>query len=408
MYSKDFLWGAATSSHQVEGSNTNNDWWLWEQQGKVPEPSCEATRHYELFDHDFQLAKELHHNAHRFSIEWSRIEPTQNRFDDAAIEHYRQMIRSLKTRSIEPVVTLHHFTNPLWFHHEGGWLNNRSSIWFSRYAQRVVEALGQDVHYWVTINEPMVLVFYSYLTGVWPPGRKSVIQAWKAVQNLIRAHRAVYYKIHEIYAGHRWERPEVGLAKNLRPFHVCPQSQNFFCRLGVFLRHRLYNLYFLEKTKSMIDFIGANYYEREYVSNDRSSSFGLLGNNCNQAHHHSSHCNQMGWDYYPEGFFEVLCWLKKYRKPVLVTENGTCEEEDEFRWRFIDEHLKQMGKAIKAGVPVIGYLYWSLLDNFEWHHGFDPRFGLIEVDYSTFQRTVRPSAFRLRDIIDAEEGGNGP
>jgi beta-glucosidase len=399
MFPGHFLWGAATSSHQVEGRNTNNDWWLWEKQGRTKEPSGEAARHFELFDEDFRLAAALHHNAHRFSIEWSRIEPQEGVFDEGAVHHYREVVRSLRRKSLEPIVTLHHFTNPLWFYEQGGWLNKRAVFWFRRYAAKMVDAVGKDVAYWMTINEPMVFVYHSYLIGLWPPGEKSVAHSWQATQNLIQAHKAAYQAVQEIYGRNSWPSPHVSIAQNLRPFHVCPMTDTRGLHLSAFLRHRLFNLYFLDKIKEEMDFIGVNYYEREIVSNDKDLAYGLFGGKCNTAHGHEDHVNSLGWGSYPQGLHEILLWLKKYRKPVLISENGTCEEDDTYRTQFIKAHLEHLERAIGDGVPVIGYLYWSLLDNFEWHHGFSPRFGLIEVDYATFKRTIRPSARYFADVI---------
>lgn len=403
MFPETFLWGAAASSHQVEGDNANNDWWLWEQKGRVKTPSGEAARHYALFDQDFCLAQRLGHNAHRFSIEWSRVEPEAGRFDQEAIEHYRQVVRSLRDKSIEPVVTLHHFTNPLWFHDRGGWLNPNSRRWFGRYVEKAVAALGDGVRYWVTVNEPVVLVFYGYLTGQWPPGKKSPRQAWQALGNLAAAHKLAHKKIHDTYNEHRLGEPMAGIAKNLRPFEVCPKTPAVFCRAGARLRHYFFNLYFLDKIRDAMDFVGVNYYEREFVSNDRSCPRRLWGGDCRHVHDHAEHLNQMGWASYPEGLAEALGWMKRYRKPVLITENGTAEQDDLWRWRFIAGHLKQVEKAIAKGAPVIGYLYWSLLDNFEWHRGFGPRFGLIEVDDKTFERRVRPSALLLKEVIQTRK-----
>ncbi len=399
MFPKDFLWGAATSSHQVEGNNIHNDWWAWEKAGKVPVPSGEACWHYERFKQDFHLASDLYHNAHRFSIEWSRIEPQEGCFDPEAIQHYRDVIQSLRSKSIEPIVTLHHFTNPQWFAEQGAWLHPKASFLFGRYVERVVDELGGDVRYWITINEPMVLVYYGYLMGLWPPGEKSIRKAWAVVGNLIKAHREAYKKIHEVYPRHAWLPPTVGVAQNLRPFKVCPKTNNVLCRLDVSFRHEIFNIHFLKQTQDQLDFVGVNYYEQEYVSTDRALGYWPWGGNCNQKHGHATHVNTLGWGSFPEGLFEVIRWLGELNKPILITECGTAETTDARRWQFIQEHLAQVQRAVDAGSEVIGFLYWSLLDNFEWHHGYGPRFGLIEVDYETGRRAVRPSAKRFAEVI---------
>lgn len=407
MFPQNFLWGAATSSHQVEGGNTNNDWYYWEKEGKTKELSGGTAGHFALFENDFSLAQELGHNAHRFSIEWSRIEPHEGEFSEEALSHYHEVIRSLREKKIEPIMTLHHFTNPKWFCDQGGWLNDRAVFWFSRYAEKIARALGQEVIYWITINEPNVFAYHGYLIGLWPPGIRSLHKTWKVMQNLVKAHRSAYHRIHEIYKERKWQTPQVSIAQNFVVFKVCPQSNNIFCHLGVFLRHHLYNLCFLREIKPEMDFIGVNYYSREIISNHKFLPYGLLGGKCNQVHGHVGHLNTLFWDSCPAGLFEVLCWLKRFQRPLLITENGTCEEDDRFRWQFIEEHLTHLQKAIDAGAPVIGYLYWSLIDNFEWHHGFKPRFGIIEVDYKSMKRIPRESAYHFRDVIRSGKIGEG-
>ncbi len=400
MFPKNFLWGAAQSSHQVEGNNIHNDWWQWENNGRLKEKSGEATRHYELFDQDFALAQKLSHNTHRFSIEWSRIEPREGIFDASAIDHYAHVLDSLLAKSLVPIVTLHHFTSPLWFAERGGWLNPKAPAWFCRYVQKIVGTLkDRDVQYWITINEPVVLAYYGYLKAKWPPGKSSFPLALKVLQNLIAAHKKAYQIIHELYKGA--QKPLIGLACHLRPFEVCPKTPNILCKLNVLWRHFMVNVYALGQIKDALDFIGVNYYEREFVTNDRAHGLGVFGENCNLVHKHYEHVNQIGWGFYPEGLLQVLRWMKKYNKPLMVTENGTAEDDDRFRARFILEHLKQLERALAEGIPVVGYLYWSLLDNFEWDWGFGPRFGLIEVNYKTFERIIRPSAYVFKEIIES-------
>lgn len=398
-YPHNFLWGAATSSHQVEGDNRNNDWWQWEEAGKTKTPSGAAADHFHRYEEDFQIAARLGHNAHRFSIEWSRVEPEEGYFDREAISHYKKVLASLKAKSIKPVVTIHHFTVPLWFQAKGGWLKPKNIDHFVRYAAEIVSALGGDVHYWITINEPMVYALYAYCEGLWPPGGKSQRKGFRVVNNLAMAHRRVYRTIHDIYRKNKWTPPMVGFAKNYRPFLVCPQTRNIFCRLGTFWKNFYFNRYYLHRVRTSVDFFGVNYYELEYDSNDAALRTGLFGGNCTHAHKHLDHMNQLGWGVFPEGLRIVFDWLSKYRKPIMVTENGTCEDDDQWRERYIREHVKQVDEAVAKGIPVIGYLYWSLLDNSEWHHGLLIRFGLIGVDYETFSRNVRPSALAYHNMI---------
>jgi beta-glucosidase len=180
-----FLWGAASASHQVEGGNRWNDWWELEESGRLPHRSGDACRHYELYESDFDLARSLGHNAHRMSLEWSRIEPTDGQWNEAALEHYRRVIAAARARGIEPCVTLHHFTSPAWFAREGGWERGDSVARFARYVEYVAARVGRDVRYWLTINEPTVLVKRAYLGGSWPPCRPGApLAGWRALRNL--------------------------------------------------------------------------------------------------------------------------------------------------------------------------------------------------------------------------------
>ncbi|MDI6605960.1 MAG: glycoside hydrolase family 1 protein [Candidatus Omnitrophota bacterium] len=383
-FPRNFLWGAATSAYQVEGNNVNSDWWQWEKEaGK--KKSGAACRHYEFYERDFNLAKDLHHNAHRLSIEWSRIEPKEGKFSRKELKHYIKVILALRRRNIEPIVTLHHFTNPVWFSKKGGWVNPRSVPRFLRYCNFVVSALAKQVRYWITINEPTVYISHSYIFGIWPPQSKSYLKATAAGENMAWAHIRAHRLIHRIYKRLKiGEPPAVSIAQNVMAF--VPARRDLKSRVSVYLRDRLYNLGFLERImrhnllNRPMDFIGVNYYSRHLVEQKRRGRRSRYEK------------NSLGWDIYPQGLYEVLIGLKKYNLPVMITENGICTPDDSLRWRFIRSHLKNIHRAIREGVYVIGYLYWSLLDNFEWDKGFSPRFGLIGIDYKTYKRTVRKSA----------------
>lgn len=396
----DFLWGAATSAYQVEGNNVNADWWQWEKAaGKTR--SGAACRHYELYKRDFDLAKELHHNAHRLSIEWSRIEPKQGKFSRKELKHYLNVIAALKKLNIEPIVTLHHFTNPAWFSKSGGWTNPRAVAQFLRYCEFIVPYLAKHVRFWITINEPTIYISHAYIFGVWPPQEKSYLKAAIVEENLAWAHVKAYRLIHRIYKELNLGEPSVSIAQNIMVF--LPRKKNLKNQLTVYLRDRIYNLGFIERImrhnlmhKSM-DFIGVNYYSRQVVD---LKKFGLknLAMDVGEQKYNRCQKNSLGWDIYPKGLYEVLMGLKKYNLPVMITENGICTANDALRWKYIYEHLKNMHRAMKKGVKVIGYLYWSLLDNFEWDKGFTPRFGLIDVNYSTYKRTVRKSAKKFAQV----------
>ena len=390
-FPQDFLWGAATSAYQVEGNNTNADWWEWEKRVGLKETSGLACRHYELYEADFELAKLLNHNAHRLSIEWSRIEPQEGKFSEQELGHYKEVILSLKERNLEPIVTLHHFTNPLWFARMGGWENKRAYAYFLRYVEKIVGALCAQVKYWVTINEPMVYVYHAYILGLWPPQEKSFLKAKKVGENLILSHLKTYKLIHKIYRKENLSFPLISIAKNMQAFLPCLLTLRN--RLATYLRDRYFNFELMERLirAKTLDFIGLNYYTRGLVETKGWGFKHLLLDICNK-NHSQLNKNSLGWDIYPEGLYSLLLELKKYDLPIFILENGICTEDDNLRWNFIYEHLRNMHLAMSDGVKLLGYIYWSLIDNYEWDKGFTPRFGLIRVDYNTYQRTIRESA----------------
>ncbi|NQT22407.1 MAG: glycoside hydrolase family 1 protein [Candidatus Omnitrophica bacterium] len=398
----NFFWGAATSSYQVEGSNRLSDWWQWEEEGKLKYKSGLACRHYELYKEDFDLAKSLSHNAHRLSIEWSRIEPREGEFSSKEIAHYVDVVTALKERGIEPVITLHHFTNPAWFTDKGGWLHKKAPEYFLRYTEKIVEALCNKVRFWVTINEPMVYSYHAYVIGIWPPMKKSISNLEKIGNVFVKSHILAYRSIHNIYRKNNLKPPYVSVSKNMQCFE--PIDCSFKNILAVKLRNKIFNFAVIEKMirEKTLDFIGLNYYTRQVADVKSFNRYRLLTDICMKKTSDIKK-NYLGWDVYPEGLYRLFLKLKKYNLPIFILENGICTTQDNERWEFIREHLKFIHKAISSGVKVIGYLYWSLLDNFEWHEGFSPRFGLIEVDYNTYKRTVRESAKKYSHVCKTGE-----
>jgi beta-glucosidase len=395
-FPEDFYWGAATSSYQVEGHNVNADWWSWEiKAGK--EKSGAACRHYEIYAQDFDLAKGLSHNAHRLSIEWSRIEPREGSFSQAEMQHYVDVILALRSRGLEPMVTLHHFTNPQWFSDSGGWVDGRCVRRFLKYCAFVTEALAPHVRFWFTINEPSVYFSHAYLWGMWPPQAASILKAKAVHGHMAAAHIEAYRRIHKIYEEANLRPPCVGMAHHMQAIIGCDQSLK--SRWAAAIRNYLYNLEFLDRlaAQKTLDFIGVNYYSRHLAHPGSWWIGSLLMETCRH-NHHPLKKNSLGWDIYPQGLCQVLLSLKKYNLPVMVSENGICTQDDSQRWEYIQSHLKNVRLAMDGGVNVIGYLYWSLMDNFEWAHGFAPRFGLIDIDYKTCQRTVRESAKKFAAV----------
>ncbi len=403
-FPEGFLWGAATASHQVEG-NTRNDWSEWEKQNaerlareaekkfghlshwadikkQAQNPanyiSGRACDHYNRFEEDFDIAKSTSHNAHRFSIEWSRIEPEEGKWDEKEIEHYRKVIQALRARGIEPFVTLWHWPLPLWIAERGGWAWEKTPEYFTRYADRLSKEF-KDVRFWLTLNEPNIYAGHVYIKAAWPHGTKNPLLYWRVLQRLISAHKGAYKAIKK-----NLPSSQVGLAYNQSYFEA--YKGRIVNQLLKKIADWFWNDYFLEKIKSFTDFIGLNHYRHSRIN---------YGFNKNE----NKKISDMGWELYPESIYYVLIRLKKYCLPIYITENGLADARDAQREWFIRETLKYIYQAIGEGADVRGYFYWSLLDNFEWDKGFWPRFGLVEVDYKTLGRRIRPSALKYAEII---------
>ena len=415
-FPENFLWGAATSSHQVEGDNFFNDWWEWEAGGGT-EPSGKACDHYHRFRDDFLMAKELGHNAHRMGLEWSRLEKEEGVWDRSEWDHYKTVVDELIRLGMEPIVTLNHFTIPLWLKNKNGWLNDGSADLFSRFAAKAVEELGKNVRYWITINEPNILAFLAYFLGKWPPRRKNFPEALRVLKNMLKGHVAAYQQMHALAsAAPNIKTPEIGVAKAVTAFHPC-SSYSPLDRLATYCRSKLHNYSFFDSivkgrvlipglrreklpVRNAIDFIGLNYYFRQFIHYQRPFLKNPLGEVCSLAHHkNAGDTTDMGWEIYPEGLHEVLKGFSRYRLPIIITENGLATKDDSVRTRYIRSHLAQLLRATGEGSPVIGYLHWSLLDNFEWADGYGKRFGLVGVDYKTQERTIKDSARYYASVI---------
>ena len=408
-----FLWGTATASHQVEGNNTNNDWWAWEQEeGRIKEDhrSGLACNWWERAEEDFDRAAELGQNSHRLSVEWSRIEPEEGRFDNSALHRYRQMLRALRERGMEPMVTLHHFSLPLWLSEMGGWEAPRILSLFDRYVARVMEALGDFCDLWCTINEPNVVAALGYLEGIFPPGKQDLRTALQVGRTLLQAHGAAYRRIHLSQPAAR-----VGLAHNMRIFdprnprsvldrQVAAWQDRFFNQSILSALGQRRGLFALvpgwrRKLRNTLDWIGLNYYTRDVVKFDRKRPDHLFGLNSQ-----SEGAELMDGGYgevYPEGISRCLRRLGRMGLPIYITEHGLPDQDDDQRPRVILLHLHQVWRMIQSCFPVMGYYHWTLVDNFEWAEGWTMRFGLIEVDPQTQERNIRGSAYLYRDICRA-------
>ena len=369
-----FLWGAASASYQVEGGIDNNDWAVAGEQGKVPVAGRSAD-HYHMYESDFDIAKSLGQNCQRISIEWSRIEPEQGNFNQDEIDHYRRVIQALNARGLKPFVTLWHFTLPTWFSDKGGFEQKDAPEIFSRYCEFVVSQLDDLCQNFTTMNEPLVVAGIGYNRGMWPPFKKSVLKTHKVINNLIKAHNLSYQKIKE-----KNKKLDINFVKHNISFVSDWKPWNkIICLVADFI----WNHRFIKNTINNTDSIGINYY---------TSRFFGVENNVPK--------NDMGWPLNPEGLKQVLVDLKKYNKPIYITEAGLADEKDQYRADYIKGLVTSVHGAIQESVDVRGFMYWSIMDNFEWAEGFWPRFGLVEINYETLERKIRPSAFTYKTICE--------
>ncbi len=383
-FPKDFLWGAAVSSYQVEGGIENCDW-------SKDFPAGKACDYYNRYEKYFDLARKLNHNVHRFSLEWSRIQPEEGRFDRREIEHYRKMLLALRRRKIKSMVTIWHWTLPLWLSRRGGWQNRQSPNYFDQFVRFVVQELDDLVDFWITINEPMIYISLAYLFGEFPPHKRNILKSLEVFRNLVKAHKKAYVTIHDFNRS-----AKVGVARNcayITPF----RKDSIFDNCGVLAWKYLHNRLFYDFTDGFHDYLGVNYYfhNRIRFTPLRFPFFACDNENKN--------ISDLGWEIYPRGIYYVLMYLKEYNLPIYITENGIADAADRKREKFIKEHLKWVHKAISEGANVRGYLYWSLIDNFEWTHGFEPRLGLVEMKYKTLETKVRRSAYEYARICEKNE-----
>jgi len=416
LFPAGFLWGAGSSSHQVEGE-VHNDWAEWEYGNakrkaaeakekkwpdfilkNYPNPlqeenyiSGRACDHYNLFEKDFDLAKSLGHNVHKFSIEWSRIEPEEGKFEEKELAHYANVIKALKERNIEPFVVLWHWGNPTWIGKIGAWENKKTVDYYIRYVEKFISypGIGDIVKFWMPLNEFQAYLGYSYLGGILPPQKINPFKAIKVIKNLVRAQKKAYELIH------KEAKIEVLVGASHHVTYHTPYSNNFFNVLFVKLLDYLKKDKIIKMIGSCQDFIGLQVYRHERVRLSFGGRYGIARVDTGE-----TNFSDMGWEIYPEGIYHTLKYLKKYNLPIYVTENGIADAKDEKRAAFIKEHIQWIHKAIQDGISVRGYCYWSLTDNLELAEGFWPRFGLIEIDYKTLERKIRPSAYAYKKIIE--------
>ncbi|NOY98853.1 MAG: glycoside hydrolase family 1 protein [Chloroflexi bacterium] len=407
-FPRGFLWGTATAAHQVEGNNTNNNWWAWEQDGHTVDKSGLACDWWGgRWKEDFDRAAEAGQNAHRLSVEWSRIQPDPDRWDENALDRYRQMLRGLRERGMTAMVTLHHFSDPLWLMEQGGWENGETPGKFADFVRKTMEALKEYTTLWVTINEPNVYAYSGYVAGAFPPGKKDMKTALRVMTNLVRGHAQAYRAIHEVQREAR-----VGMAVNYRSiFPANPKSpldrwvaktqsgifNDLFPRAAQDGKVKfLYKTINVPEAAGTQDFIGLNYYSRDYVTFDLRLPGELFGR---RAYAEDADLSDTGFiANEPAGFFEALKWARGFGKPIIVTENGVEDADDHMRPRYLAQHIHQLWRAVNFNWRIKGYFHWSLVDNFEWERGWTQRFGLWELDVETQARRKRPSADLYAEI----------
>ncbi|MCW5889972.1 MAG: family 1 glycosylhydrolase [bacterium] len=382
-FPEGFVWGTATAAHQVEGGNWNNDWWQWEHTPGSPcsEPSGDACDHFHRYPDDVRLAAALGFGAYRFSVEWSRIEPEPGEFSVAALDHYRRMCASCLEHGLRPIVTFHHFTTPRWLAARGGWIEIDTAQRFADFCDRVMRHTGDLVDRACTLNEPNIVATFGFQWGVFPPGQRDRALRLRANEVFVAAHRAGRAAI-------KAARPALptGLTLAMQDHQAIPGGET-----ARDAERAVMEDVYLEAARGD-DFIGVQTYTRIRFGPD-----GMLGPEPGVP------VTQMGYEFWPEALEATIrrAWLVGEGTPLLVTENGIGTDDDAARVCYVRRALRGVLACLADGIAVQGYVYWSLLDNFEWVFGYRPTFGIVAVDRTTQLRTPKSSAHWLGAIARA-------
>lgn len=401
------LLGAATAATQIEGGDKNNNWYGWYCRGYIKDDSdpSVATDHYNRWQEDLELMRCMGLQCYRFGVEWSRIEPEEGVFNEEAIAHYRQEIQALVDAGLRPLLTLHHFSNPLWMEEKGAFLESDNITYYLRFVHKMVESVGDLVSEYITINEPNVYAFNGYFDGSWPPGKRDFAAMGRVMTNLAAAHIEAYGLIRKTRLKMGFTDTKVSFANHLRSFApkdpANPVHRFWASRTEQVFQNALtramcmgYVGFPIQKHPLIVpgrycDFHAINYYTRSTVSGPADG----VAEGCA--------VNDLGWEIYPQGIVEAA--QKAYDllpRPIWVTENGTCDNADRFRARYIAEHLQAL---CESSLPVERYYHWCFCDNWEWLEGNTARFGLVRVDHPSQQRTIKPSGAFYQRVI--REGG---
>ncbi|HWQ89693.1 MAG TPA: family 1 glycosylhydrolase [Desulfitobacteriaceae bacterium] len=399
------LLGVSSSAMQIEGGECGHSWNNWYHQGKIKDGSdpARATDHYNRWQEDADLMAALGIKNYRLSIEWARLCPTEDTVDAAAVAHYREELTYLRAKGISLLLTIHHFSNPLWFEQKGGFAKAENIKYYLDLVALVIRSLGDLVAAYLTINEPNIYAVNGYYYGSWPPGEKSLGKALTVMANLALCHIRAYGQIHKIRREMGYQNTKVSFANHMRIFEPA-NPHNPWHRICAFLLEHFFQgavteAFCLGKFSwplkvsappacgGYCDFIALNYYTRSTVSGFRDGV------------REAAPKNDLGWEIYPQGL--TRCLEKLYRvlqRPIYITENGTCDNNDAFRCRYIYEHLKAI---CLSDLPIERYYHWCFCDNFELLEGESARFGLVHIDFESQKRMVKRSGNFLAEVISA-------
>eukprot|EP00753_Platysulcus_tardus_P009490 PLAT214.4.p1 GENE.PLAT214.4~~PLAT214.4.p1 ORF type:complete len:469 (+),score=206.17 PLAT214.4:356-1762(+) len=415
-FPSDFVWGTATAAYQTEGDSHNANWKVFEDNGGINKgQKCgNAVEHWKRYKEDIALMKELGVSSYRFSLAWSKIQPSQGEVDEAALQHYQDVIDAVEQAGMTAMITLHHFTAPIWFEQLGGWERAENVALFGEFTDIVFRAYGDRVHLWCTINEPLVHATLGWTLGVHAPGKKDGQLTQVVATHLMQAHTLAYRTIKALPHG---AHAQVGLVKNFNQFH--PATDSLGDRFLASTLHHMFNGATLNYLKNgvydslnpmagsvihrdgsvhdsnVLDFLGINYYSHSVVGFDVSKEH--MGDFVHLQQ--EGPLTEMNYTVYAEGLYQALHAVKSLDVPIYITENGAPDSGHSVRRTWIKRYLYAIYRAMQDGIDVRGFYYWTLMDNFEWAEGWEQKFGLFAVDLKTQKRTWKSSAQPFKDMI---------